>query len=89
MTYTELESAYIALCDTVLKNTQHIAGLCLAGRTDAAGRATVSLMDAAADAKQQYRMQQESSGTDRYDLTALRVDATSASNSETGWESED
>jgi hypothetical protein len=88
MTHAELETAYIALCDTVLQDTQKIAGLCLAGRTDAAGRATVDLMDTAANAKEQYAMQQEQAA-DAYNLTTLRVDATTPSNSETGWERED
>ena len=47
----------------------------------------MNLMDAACDAKEAYKMQQEQAGA--YDLAALRVDVAAASNSETGWEREE
>lgn len=86
-TYAELEAEYLALCEMVVKSTRLIVGFAGAGRADDAGRAAVNLMDIAGNAKQRHLMQGEQSGG--YDLSALRVDAATASNSETGWERED
>ncbi len=88
MTHTELETAYIALCKTVERDAKRIVGMCGNGRTEAAGEAAVNLSQLGLTARLQYQMQQERAGGN-YDLTALQVDATSASNSETGWERED
>ena len=82
-TYKELETAYLALCDTVVRDTLNIVGYAGNGRAQDAGRAAVNLMDIAADAKEQYIMEQEQ-GT--YDLNALKVNPSVPSNSETGWE---
>ena len=87
MTYAELEKAYIALTHDVQRQARQIVGMCANGRTDAAGSAAVALSDIAADARNQYQMQQEQAGS--YDLKALHVEASVPSNSETGWERED
>jgi hypothetical protein len=87
MTHTELEAAYMALCKAVETDARHITGLCLSGRVDAAGEASAALVQRVRTTRLQHKMQQEvKSG---YDLATLRVDAASASNSETGWERED
>ena len=77
--------------DHVTKITRkQLAVLCRQlGPTHPTTVAIAGLCTEAANITQQGQMQQEQQGADRYDLTALRVDATAASNSETGWECED
>lgn len=84
-TYAQLETAYLALCRRVEADAMQIFGLAGVGRSDDAAEAAAALADHAATCKAQYAMQHEQG---HYDLSALKVDASTASNSETGWEQE-
>jgi hypothetical protein len=86
-TYAELEAEYLALCRAVQQDARRIVGLAGTGRADAAAEAAVALVQMARTREHQYTMQQEQAGS--YDLNALRVNAETPSNSETGWERED
>lgn len=83
-----LRKRYIALCDVVDMKAGRAYGH--AGNGDAAAAADVcaELMQTVTSAKHQCLMQQESSRNNdgRYDLGALRVDAHTASHSETIYE---
>lgn len=82
--YDELEALYLNLCDVVNKDALRIFGIAGNGRSDDAAEAAAALAQMAKTYKHQYQMRKETQGS--YDLAALKVDATSASNSEAGWE---
>ena len=86
MTYAELEKAYIDLTYTMEKQALRVMAIAANGRPMEAAEAAITLSDTAADARNQYQMQQEQAGS--YDLAALRVDTSVASHSETPFEDE-
>lgn len=83
-TAQQIEQEYLAFCKAVEKDAMNIVGLAGNGRSREAAEAAISLAQRALTQRNQYAMKQETAG--EYDLKALQVDATSASNSETGWE---
>lgn len=87
MTHAELETAYLALCNTVQQQGMEIIGYAGAGRAQEAGEAAAMLVEMVATRREQYKMQQEQAGN--YDLAALKVESNKASDSETGWEKRD
>ena len=85
----EADKKYIALCDEVKRQAMRIMGTAHNGNADNAANLALSLADYVSTEREQTRMKQERAGTAAYDLSALKVDAATASNSETGWERED
>lgn len=89
-----LETRYEAFCKDVYAQSRAIYGRCSNAkgihaerRASEAAELAAILMTTVQVARQQGQMQQEQAGG--YDLNALRVDVTSASNSETGFEREE
>ena len=78
----EAEVVLQSVCEEVRKRSTDIAALILARRYDDAGRAAVSLCSFATQAKEQRTMRQEQAAG-AYDLNALRVDTSAATDSET------
>ena len=83
-TAQQIEQEYLAFCKAVEKDAMNIVGLAGNGRNREAAEAGIALAQRALTQRNQYAMQTEQAGT--YDLSALRVDTATASNSETGWE---
>lgn len=87
-TAQQIEQEYMDFCKAVEKDAMNIVGYAGNGRSREAAEAAIDLAQRALTQQCQYKMQQETTAGN-YDLAALRVDATSASNSETGWEKQD
>ena len=86
-TYAELETEYLNFCKAVEADAMKIFGQAGIGNADNAANMAAALAQRALTQQNQYNMGREQAGG--YDLAALRVDAATASNSETGWERED
>ena len=83
---TDADKKYIALCDEVNRRALQITGAGNNGRADRAADLALALCDYVCTEKHQLLMQRERVNAGAYDLTALHVDASVPSSSETGFE---
>jgi hypothetical protein len=67
----ETEAEYLAMLEEVRLTCNRIAAHCLAGRTEAAGKLSLSLSTLATQRKCQREMGNEQANPDRFDLGAL------------------
>lgn len=88
MTFEELEREYLAFCKQVDDAAMNIFGAAGNGRSEDAANMAAALAQRALTQANQYRMRKETQAGG-YDLSALKVDANTLTNSETAYERED
>jgi len=87
-TGTDYEKLYLDFAEHVRRKTSKILSAAAGGHTQKAGELAAILCQEAADIVQQAKMQTEVGSVDRYDLSALNVDPTTPTDSESPFEDE-